>query len=134
MRPGDQTGPVSGGDTPATPEEFFAGHPEGWDLYTAARDAVEACGPCEVRVSISQIAFRRRRGFAYVWRPARWLAPPQADAVLSIALPRRVESPRFKQVAHPSAMVWMHHLELRAAGDVDGEVRGWLAEAYAAAG
>jgi hypothetical protein len=122
------------GKAPATPAEFFAGHPEGWDLYAAARAAVDACGPCEVRVSTSQIAFRRRRGFAYVWRPGRWLAHPQADVVLSIALPRRLESPRFKQVAHPSPAVWMHHLELASPEDVDGEVRGWLAAAYDCAG
>ena len=130
---GGQTVGMRGGGTPTTPEEFFAGHPGGWDLYAAARAAIDACGPCEVRVSVSQIGFRRRRGFAYVWRPGRWLAHPQADVVLSIALPRQVESPRFKQVAHPSAAVWMHHLELRGQGDVDDEVRGWLAEAYAAA-
>ncbi len=125
---------MRGGAAPTTPEEFFANHPESWGLYTAARGAIDACGPCEVRVSVSQIGFRRRRGFAYVWRPGRWLAHPHAPLVLSIALPRRLESPRFKQVAHPAASTWMHHLELAAPEDVDGEVRGWLAEAYDCAG
>jgi len=121
-------------EVPTTPEEFFAAHPEGWALYEAARGAIDACGPCEVRVSVSQIGFRRRRGFAYVWRPGRWLAHPQAPVVLSIALSRRLESTRFKQVAHPSPAIWMHHLELSAPEDVDDEARGWLAEAYEAAG
>ena len=35
---------------------------------------------------------------------------------------------------HPSAGVWMHHLELDDPGQVDDEVRGWLGDAYASAG
>ncbi|HSK26909.1 MAG TPA: hypothetical protein VK894_08380, partial [Jiangellales bacterium] len=47
-----------------TPEEFFAGHPAAYQVFTAVRDLVLAAGPAEVRVSRSQVAFRRRRGFA----------------------------------------------------------------------
>ncbi|WP_426985924.1 DUF5655 domain-containing protein [Pseudarthrobacter sp. Y6] len=51
-------------------------------------------------------------------------------AVLSIALSRQVESSRFKEVAHPSHGVWMHHLELNTPGDVDAGVTAWLREAF----
>jgi hypothetical protein len=54
-------------------------------------------------------------------------------AVLSIALSRRVDSSRFKEVVQPSRGVWMHHLELNTAGDVDAEVTAWLREAFDAA-
>ena len=67
--------------------------------------------PATVRTTTSQVAFRNRRGFAYVWNPRRHLKT-EVPAVLSIALPRRVESSRFKEVVHPSPGVWMHHLEL----------------------
>ena len=80
-------------------------------LYCAVADAVAAIGEAAVRVTKSQIAFRRRKGFAYVWRPGQYLKS-DVPAVLSIALPREVASDRFKEVAHPSAKVWMHHLEL----------------------
>jgi hypothetical protein len=53
--------------------------------------------------------------------------------VLSIALERHDESPRFKQVAHPSAAYWMHHLEVHRFEDLDQDVAQWLAEAAAAA-
>jgi len=98
-------------------------------LYRAVRDAVARIGDVDVRVTRSQIAFRRRRGFAFVWRPGQYLGS-EVPAVLSIALPHEVSSHRFKAVAHPSPGVWMHHLELRTATQVDDEVRGWLAEAY----
>ena len=122
-------GEDAGGDV----EAYFAGQTDGFALFEQVARAVERIGPAEVRVSASQVAFRRRRGFAYVWRPARYVRSDVA-AVLSVALPRRVDSDRLKEVAHPAPHVWMHHLELRDASDVDDEVRGWLAEAYANAG
>ena len=80
-----------------------------------------AIGEAEVRVTRSQLAFRRRKGFAYVWRPGQYVKN-EVPAVLSIALPRKVASDRFKEVVHPSAEVWMHHLE-RDPAQVDDEVR-----------
>ncbi|WP_043497657.1 DUF5655 domain-containing protein [Georgenia sp. SUBG003] len=95
--------------------------------------AVAGLGPHEVRVSRSQIAFRRRRGFAFLWRPAQYVRS-DFPAVLSIALPQAETSHRFKEVVHPSGRVWMHHLELDDVAQVDDEVAGWLARAYDAAG
>jgi hypothetical protein len=124
---------VPGEGVPLTPEGFFAGHEEGLDIYRAVAEAVAALGPCEQRVSKSQIAFRRRRGFAYVWRPGQYLTS-DVPAVLSVALDHPVESSRFKQVAHPTAALWMHHLELHDPREVDDEVRGWLGRAWRLAG
>lgn len=112
-----------------TPEEFFDGSPDGLRLYREVEQAVRAVGDASVRVTKSQIAFRRRKGFAYVWRPDVYLRS-DVPAVLSVALPREVASPRFKEIAHPSPKVWMHHLELRRVEEVDDEVRGWLVAAY----
>ena len=116
-----------------TPEGHFAGYPDGLALYRAVEDAVAAIGEAEVRVTRSQIAFRRGKGFAYVWRPGQYVKS-EVPAVLSIALPHQVASNRFKEVAHPSAKVWMHHIELRNTAQVDDEVRAWLTDAYQNAG
>jgi hypothetical protein len=112
-----------------TAEVFFEGSPDGLALYTAVKDAVAAIGEAAVQVTKSQIAFRRRKGFAYVWRPGQYVKS-EVPAVLSIALPRELTSDRFKSVVHPSARVWMHHIELCETSQIDGEVREWLAEAY----
>jgi hypothetical protein len=114
------------------PEELFAGHPDGQAVAGAVASAVDALGPHEVRVSRSQVAFRRRRGFAYLWRPGQYVRS-EVPAVLSVALPREVVSPRWKEVVHPSPGVWMHHLELHSPAEVDDEVRAWLVDAYDAA-
>lgn len=116
-----------------SPESFFDGHPAGLAVYHAVADAVAAVGDSQVRVTRSQITFRRRRGFAYVWRPGQYVTS-SVPAVLSIALGRQLDSRRFKQVVHPAAAVWMHHLELREPAEVDAEVAGWLREAWTAAG
>ena len=116
-----------------TPEGFFDGFADGLRVYHAVARTVADIGDASVRVTRSQIAFRRRTGFAFVWRPGQYVTS-DVPAVLSIALPHEVASDRFKAVVHPSTGVWMHHLELRAVGQVDDEVRGWLVEAYDAAG
>lgn len=110
-------------------ESFFEGCPEGLQLYRAVEDAVARIGESGVRVTKSQIAFRRRKGFAYVWRPGQYVTS-DVPAVLSIALPHALMSHRIKSTAHPSRKVWMHHIELRDPSQIDDEMRGWLAEAY----
>jgi hypothetical protein len=65
-------------------------------------DLIETFEDVEVRTSRSQVAFRRRRGFAVLWRPGRYLAHPGAEVVLSILLERRVASPRWKEVVQPA--------------------------------
>src|SRR4249919_1838002 len=92
----------------STAEGFFAGHPDGLLLFHEVEEAIAELGPTSMRVTKSQIAFRRQKGFAYVWRPAQYLRS-QVPAVLSIALGREVGSHRFKSVVNPSPGVWMHH-------------------------
>jgi len=112
-----------------TPEEHFAGHPLALAVLDGVRALVEGMGGAEVRTTKSQVAFRRRRGFAYLWLPGRYLAKPAADVVLSVVLGRRDESPRWKEIAHPSPAQWMHHLEVTDPAQIDAEVEAWLREA-----
>jgi hypothetical protein len=91
-------------------------------------------GPVTVRRTTTQFAFRRRIGFAWLWRPGPWLGERGAPAVLSIGLRDHLDSPRWKQVVEPYPGRWMHHLEVRDPAELDAEVAGWLAAAYDAAG
>jgi len=116
------------------PEDHFAGHPHALAVYKKVRSVLDGLGPVAVRTSKSQVAFRRKRNFAYLWMPGRYLAKPTAEVVLSIALGRHDDSPRFKEVSHPAPAQWMHHLEVRDARGIDDEVVGWLREAADRAG
>ncbi len=118
-----------------TVAEFFQGRPAARRLFSVVNDAVMAAGPSTMQVTKSQIAFRRKRGFAWAWTPDRWLrAEDAAPLVLSIALPRRVRSRRWKEVVEPRPQHFMHHLELRNVVELDKEVRGWVREAWEGAG
>jgi len=116
-----------------TVDEFFSGHEESKRIFHAVAGAVVAIGPAEVRVSKSQIAFRRRRGFAYVWMPAMYLGRGDVPLVLTIGLRRRDASPRWKQVVGPNPGRFTHHLELHSPSNIDAAVYDWLREAWEAA-
>jgi hypothetical protein len=119
-------------DDAATPDDLFAGFPESLAICRAVQDAVATIGGATIRATKSQVAFRHRRAFAYVWRPGQYV-DSDVPAVLTIALPHELTSERFKEVVHPSANVWMHHIEIRDATEVDDQVGAWLAEASASA-
>lgn len=112
-----------------TPEEFLAHHPIARAVFEEVKTQLAELGPVEVRATKSQIAFRRTRGFAYLWLPGQYLSNPAAEVVLSIALGRADSSPRWKEVAHPAAAQWVHHLEVHGPEEIDFEVVEWLREA-----
>jgi hypothetical protein len=116
-----------------TLDEFFAGHEESRRIFKAVARAVAAAGSAEVRVTKSQVAFRRRTGFAFAWIPDMYLRQGDVPLVLTIGLRRRDDSPRWKQIVEPSPGRFTHHLELRSQADVDESVGRWLQEAWQAA-
>ncbi|HWS58354.1 MAG TPA: DUF5655 domain-containing protein [Actinotalea sp.] len=114
---------------PGSARELFAGHPVAVAVHDVVLDALRRLGPVSERVTVSQVAFRRARGFAFLWRPDQYLHGDHAPVVLTVALGRRDRSPRWKEVVHPSERQWIHHLEVRDVAEIDDEVLGWLAEA-----
>jgi hypothetical protein len=117
-----------------TLDEFFAGREESRAIFEAVRHEVEAIGPAELRVGKSQVSFRRRKAFAWVWMPGQYLRGKAAPLVLTLSFPSPDPSPRWKQTVEPRSGRFTHHLELYAVADVDDEVRGWLRDARAVAG
>jgi hypothetical protein len=114
--------------------EFFADWPESARIFESLRAAVENLGETEMRVTKSQIAFRRRTGFAWAWVPGKYLGGNRPQLVLSISFRHRDPSLRWKEVVEPARGRFMHHLELTEAGDIDDQVRLWLHEAWVEAG
>lgn len=115
-----------------TLDEFFAGREEARALFEVLRAEVAALGDVEVRVSKSQVAFWHDHNVAVVWTPDRY-HKGTAPLVLTVSLRRRDPSPRWKEVVPVSGGRYTHHLELRSAEEIDDDVRGWLAEAWAIA-
>lgn len=115
-------------------DEHFSDFEESRPLYDVVERAVLELGEVEVRPMRSQVAFVRKRGFAWTWMPSRYLEGDLPPLVLSVGFDRRDESPRWKQVVEVRPGTFMHHMELRSADQVDPEVRAWLREAWELAG
>lgn len=115
-------------------DQYFAGRDlRSRAVFDAVRSAIESIGPAEMRVTKSQVSFRRRRGFAWAWMPAQYLRGNVAPLVLTIDLDHRDESPRWKEVVEPRPGRFTHHLELRSTEDIDVDVLTWIREAWSQA-
>ena len=117
-----------------TLDEYFEGAGPSRALFDALLVPMEDLRPFEFRVTKSQVAFSRARAFAWAWMPGGYLGPGHAPLVLSVSLPRRDTSPRWKQVVEPSPGRFMHHLELYSPDQLDAELQAWLQEAFNLAG
>ena len=116
-----------------TLDEYFEGHADSRQIFDSARNMIIAIGLAEVRVTKSQVAFWRRKAFAWTWMPGKYLQRNTAPLVLTVALRRRDISSRWKQIVEPRPGRFTHHLELYTIEQLDDEVRAWLQEAWEAA-
>lgn len=116
-----------------TLDEFFGEAKAAQNLFEALSIEIAKLGRASVRVSKSQVAFRRKKNVAVVWIPGRYLQHPQAPLVLTLSFPKRDESDRWKQITQVSPTRFTHHLELRSVKDINAQVRGWLLAAWEAA-
>jgi hypothetical protein len=53
----------------STPEQVFSGTPKGLQICAAVQHVMPP--QATMRTTASQMAFRHRRGFTYVWNPRR---------------------------------------------------------------
>jgi hypothetical protein len=114
-------------------DAFFQGYDASRPIFDALHSAIQAIGPAEIRVTKSQIAFRRRRAFAWAWVPDRYLRSGHTPLVLTLSFNQRIDSPRWKEIVEPAPGRFTHHLELYAEAAIDEEVRRWLQAAWEAA-
>ena len=112
-------------------DDFFAGWEESAWIFETLRSAIGDLGPAEIRVTKSQIAFRRRKAFAWAWIPGRYLRGEHAPLVLTLSFRRKDPSPRWKEIVEPTPGRFTHHLELSSPAEIDDDVRAWLWEAWA---
>ena len=113
-----------------TMDEYFEGYEESRRLFEIIYSAIQDLGPVELRVTKSQVAFCRRKPFAWAWIPAKYLHRKSAPLVLTIGFRHRDSSPRWKEIVEPKPGRFTHHLELYSANEIDDEVRGWLQGAW----
>ena len=108
-----------------TLDEYFAGQNEARRLFESLCRVIETFDEVDIRVTKSQVAFYRRRAFAWAWIPGKYVRGRVAPLVLTLALPFRDGSTRWKEIVEPQPGRLVHHLELRDPGEIDEEVREW---------
>jgi hypothetical protein len=116
-----------------TLDDFFGKDQVARSLFDALAKEIGRFGQASIRVSKSQVAFRRKKNVAVVWMPETYLRNPGAPLVLTLSFARPDDSPRWKEVTRVSPQRFTHHLELRRMKDIDSQVKGWLHAAWQAA-
>jgi hypothetical protein len=116
-----------------TLDEYFAGEEDSRRIFETLHSVVDSLGQVEIRLTKSQVAFRRRKAFAWAWIPGKYLRGRHAPLVLTLSLKRKDSSPRWKEIVEPAPGRFTHHLELYSAADINAEVISWLEEAWVAA-
>lgn len=111
---------------------YFDRMPEMLPLYRTLRDRLEEKYPdLEIRVNKTQISFRNRHVFAMTslpWRKVKgW---PERYLLVSFGLPYHKEAPRIAQAAEAYPRRWTHHVLVENETDLDGELMGWIDEAF----
>lgn len=111
---------------------FFDGKPEELALYQALFRRMDGAFPeGSVKVQKSQISFYGRHLFGAASLPVRrkknW---PEHCIVVTIGLSYRLDSPRVAVAVEPYPNRWTHHVLVSREDEIDGELLGWLREAY----
>ncbi len=114
-----------------TIDDFFRGREDSRRLFESVCRQVERLGDATVRVSKSQVAFRRKKNFALIWMPGQYLKNrPTAPLVLTLSFSMPDPSPRWKDITEISPRRFTHHLELYTTQDVDEQIFQWLQRAW----
>ena len=111
---------------------FFNQWPQLLSLYETLCDKLCAAYPdVKIKVAKTKISFYNRHMFAMASLPVRrrkeW---PSSYLMVSFGLGIPIASPRIaaKVEAYPGR--WTHHVLIEYEAQLDGELLGWLDEAY----
>lgn len=113
---------------------FFGAVPGAYALYAAFRDAVYQRWPeAGCRVQKTQITFTNPRVFACVslLRARRKAELPSPYITITLGLPYRLTSPRVAAAVEPYPGRWTTHIVVDTPDQIDEELMGWVAQAYA---
>ena len=117
---------------PSDVQFFFEGKQRELALYEALFHEMDKAFPdALVKVQKSQISFYHKHLFAAASLPVRrkkdW---PEMCLVVTVGLARPLESPRAAVKVEPYPGRWTNHVLISRTEEIDGELLGWLREAY----
>jgi hypothetical protein len=108
-----------------TEEQFMAGKgPLAWAYWERLKDMVGNCGPYTIVANKTRLEFMVRVRFAGMD------AVSERGMSMSFWLKERIDSPRFRKVAHYGGRDWVYSVRLTALEDLDHEIQRWLCRSY----
>ena len=113
---------------------FFGGHERALPLFAALEEQIFARFPeAQKRVQKTQIGYFHRHVFACLSfaRVKRRAELPESWLTLTLGLPYALRSPRAAARTEVYPGRWTTHIVLGSTDELDGELLGWLEEAYA---
>lgn len=102
---------------------FSRSEPSVQRLFRRFARMVRACGPVRMIPQKSRVVFQVRVRFA-------GCQPRKSYLVCSVALPRRVENPRFTKITPYGRYFVGHQFHIHRETELDEEVQSWLHESY----
>jgi hypothetical protein len=111
-------------------DEFFQGYELSQKIFHSICHFTDNLGQVKYKSGKSQISLRRKKLFAWVWVPGKYLKGKTAPLVLTIAFRYKHSSSRWKEIVEPYPGRFIHHLELFTPPDFDVEVQNWMQEAW----
>ncbi len=100
-------------------------------LFKMAEKYIRTFDGVAIAVTKTQVAFKTKRQFAWVWMPQAWLKQsPEDGIVVSFSLGHTVNDGRIKESLEPYPGRFMHHVVIEHPGEFDVKVKKWLREAY----
>lgn len=93
-------------------------------LYDRFERLIAQCGAYEVAPAKTRIAFMARVRFAGITRLG------DQGMTCTFALPRPLDSPRFRKVEEVVPGWFAHYLRVTRPDELDDEVAGWIRESY----
>lgn len=113
--------------------DFFAATPEVLPVYMKLKEKVAAVTPnLRVDVRKSQISFKDERVALAAWLPVRKVkARPDHYLVVTIWLNCPLRSGRVAEATQVGPGRWANHILLADTDEVDVELMGWIAKAFA---
>ena len=104
--------------------------PETMPLYRAVEARILSLTAATIEVKKTQVSFGSRLKFAWVWPPLRRMKKrPDHYVVLTLALGRKIDSPRVLEVVEPYPGRWTHHILIQSPSDLDPEMEFLIREA-----
>ena len=116
-------------------EEVLAEDRKAHKLFNLVTKYLISLGGVESATRKTQVSFKHRRAFAWIWLPQMWIKQqPRGSITLTFGLDHQVRARRIKQSVEPYPGRYTHHVVITTADEFDAQVKRWLREAHRLAG